>query len=863
MDSDYDISKLTPLFQQYFGLKQSCPGCLVLMQCGDFYEAYGDDAETFARDLELVLTSKDAGEGRRLAMAGIPIHAIEPYLRMLVSKGHRVAVAEQMMNPADCKGLVPREVTRIVTAGTILDLQSLDEKNHNYLVCLTPAGNGRIGFAAADISTGDFCGTELEGSAEAAGEEILRFAPSELIAAFPPRRSASASQKNDRESSSDDGFDIEQLIAVMQAQLKDLSVVRLGFKDSADICRESLKREFKLAGLAGLGLEEYPGCIQAMACLLGYIKGLAFKHPIILETPRLLGNRGGLTIDLTTRRNLELVETLLGRERRGSLLGAIDLTCTSMGARKLKEWMLRPLMDIKAIRARHERCAALVENGGVRRSLRDLLKTIVDIERLLARISYGSCSPRELLGISASLGRIPETAALLEELGCAGFSGILEELKADLNDFAELGGLLEKAVSPDAPLALRDGGIIRSGYSAELDELRNIHQESRQWLSRLEEREREATGIKNLKVGYTSVFGYYLEVTKANSKLVPINYTRKQTLVNSERYIIPELKEHEVKVLGAQDRIKKIEYDLFQELRRTTVSYTPALRRLARNIAELDVYCSFAQTAASCQWTRPEMNEDFCLEIVKGRHPVVEQTLGGFVPNDCYLDSTKPLIILTGPNMSGKSTWLRQIAQIAVLAQMGSFVPAETARLPVFDRIFTRVGASDDLHLGQSTFMVEMNETANIVNNATSHSLVVLDEIGRGTSTFDGLALAQAVVEYLHDGPHPLTLFATHFHELTRLGRTLRGCRNFRVAVKEIPGEVVFLHKIVPGGADRSYGIYVAKLAGMPEALLQRAENLLRRMEQESRRRGGPAGKQLDMLDFDGDGGCAGAGQAE
>ncbi len=813
---DNNKEQLTPLFQQYFGLCEANPDCLVLMQCGDFYEAYGQGAEIFARDGEILLTAKEGGAGRKIPMAGIPLHTLEAYLRVLVAKGHRVAVAEQMALPSECKGIVPREVTRIVTAGTILDTQSLDDKDHNYLVCLVFGKNARVGFSAADVGTGDFYGCEFAlDNIEQISEEVLRFQPSELIY---------VEQVADSK--------ISDLIEKLKAQMRTLSLVPRIFSASNEICEEMLKREFKLGSLAGLGLSEYKQGIAALACMLDYIKRIAMHHTITLEPPRLLANRSNLIIDLTTRRNLELVETLLGRERKGSLLEAVDSTCTSMGARKLKEWILRPLCDKDAIKLRHDLCQDLVENEEARAELRRELKTIVDIERLLARVSYGTFNARELLGIGTSLAKLPNFVQVVKRLKSPAWQTIEKGLEQDAEELIELSHLLERAINPEAPLSLKEGGIIRQGYSAELDKLREFHSYGKEWLNHLEERERESTGIKNLKVGYTSVFGYYIEVTKANSKLVPIHYTRKQTLVNSERYIIPELKEHEVKVLGAQDQIKKLEYELFQELRAAAAAHTQALRRLAKLLAELDIYASFAQIAINRHWVRPELVEEPCAEIIQGRHPVVEQTLGEFVPNDCHLSADKPMIILTGPNMSGKSTWLRQVAQIAILAQMGSFVPAQRAKLSIFDRIFTRVGASDDLHLGQSTFMVEMNETANIVNNSTAKSLVVLDEIGRGTSTFDGLAIAQAVVEYLHDGPKPLTLFATHFHELTKLGRTLKGCRNFRVAVKELPDEVVFLHKIVPGGADRSYGIYVAKLAGMPSALLQRAEALLKRMEQ-------------------------------
>ncbi len=828
--------QLTPLFRQYFGLCDEHPDCLVLMQCGDFYEAYGEGAEIFARDAEIAITSKDGGQGRRIPMAGVPLYTLESYLRVLVAKGHRVAVAEQTKDPSECKGIVPREVTRIVTAGTILDLQSLDEKDHNYLVCLVLAKDGQVGFSAADISTGDFCASQFTlADWGQIGEEVMRFQPSEVILIGRLGSDEAAS-----------------LLDWLQTQMSQFNLVKREFNANLDVCRQILLREFKLAVLDGLGLTEYPQGIVALAAMLDYIKHIVLDHPVILDPPRLLASQRSLILDLTTRRNLELTETLLGRERQGSLLGALDSTCTSMGARKLKEWLLRPLCQKERIEERLNRCEELVNGSTQREQLCRCLRSVVDIERLMARVSYGTFNARELLSIAFSLEKVPVIIEVLKGLPGQGtaFADMLQTLGQDLEQLEKLGQLLEAAINPEAPLSIKDGGIIRAGYNQELDELRELHANGQEWLNRLEERERNRTGIKTLKVGYTSVFGYYIEVTKANSQAVPLEYTRKQTLVNSERYIIPELKEHEVKVLGAQERIKKLEYELFQQIRQEAAGYAPVLRRLAKIVAELDVYACLAGKAQKNNWVRPLLCEAPGVEIINGRHPVVEQTLGEFVPNDCYLDGKKPVIILTGPNMSGKSTWLRQTAQIAVLAQMGSFVPAERASLSIFDRIFTRVGASDDLHLGQSTFMVEMSETANIVNNATAKSLVVLDEIGRGTSTFDGLAIAQAVIEYLHDGPKPLTLFATHFHELTKLGRALHGCRNFRVAVKELPDEVVFLHKIVPGGADRSYGIYVAKLAGMPRPILQRAEALLKRMEQESKRKNSTAQLGLDMGEF-------------
>ncbi|MCR5661237.1 MAG: DNA mismatch repair protein MutS [bacterium] len=806
-----DPSKLTPLFQQYFSLKEQYPDCLLLMQCGDFYEAYGEDAADFARDLEIVLTAKEAGGGQKIAMAGVPIHAIDVYLRGLVAKGHRVAIAEQTMDPSQCKGLVPREVVRVITAGTIVDSDMLDEKNHNYLVCLA-ADKDKAGFACADISTGDFMATQFELSVPRLIEELGRFQAKEVVL---------AGARSNR------GM-LKEAAGALEA-----SITESPYAFNAGESAEMLMKEFGLGSLHGFDLDSRPQAIIAAATLVRYLHNTALRYSVTLEPPHGYEASDCMVIDANSRRNLELTETLLGRERSRSLLGIIDRTCTSMGARRLQEWMMRPLIDLKAISARHDICETFCDNYETTSQLRGSLEHISDMERLLSRIIYGSANARDLLALAKSLASLPEIAELLGRYPDGSLKGLE---KISLHE--ELCDLLNRAIAEAPPLTLREGGIIRDGFNDELDELRGLRANSKSWISQLEEREREATGIRTLKVGYTSVFGYYIEVTKANSSLVPDHYVRKQTLVNSERYIIPELKSYESKVLSAEDRIRKLEYDLFIKIREAAAEQSADLRRTARTLADIDVFCSFAETAITCGWVRPELCGDAIIDLQDSRHPVVEAARGGdFVPNDCFLDRKKYLIILTGPNMSGKSTWLRQVAQIVILNQMGSFVPCSKARLGVIDRVFTRVGASDDLHLGQSTFMVEMSEAANILNNATPRSLVILDEIGRGTSTYDGVALARAVAEHLHDSIKSFTLFATHFHELTRLERTLKGCRNCRVSVKEMPDSVVFLHKIVPGAADRSYGIYVAKLAGMPESVLKRAECILKKLESESKKR--------------------------
>ncbi|MDO5295400.1 MAG: DNA mismatch repair protein MutS [bacterium] len=812
-DESLNIEELTPLFQQYYGFKRDYPDCVVLMRCGDFYEAYGEDAEVFARDAELTLTSKEAGGGQRLAMAGVPYHAADIYIRSLIEKGHRLAIAEQMELPSAAKGLVRREVTRVVTKGTAMDPLLLDEKSGNFLACLA-AGNDQLGMAIADVSTGQFLTTAFARSQERLAEELARFQPSEIVLA------GSISK------------DLE-LTATINAQ----SAMPVAFPTAISFADAEalLKKTYNLGTLRGLGFQEAPQAAVAAASLLEYLRTTSLHYQVKLARPQAFHASDYMIIDATTRRNLELTETMTAHDRRHSLLGTIDKTNTAMGARLLRDWMLRPLISKTEIAERHSVCAAFLENSEACSSLRSALKRVMDIERLVGRITYGSANARDLLALAQSLNNLPDVIAAVEKFSP---TRNLQNIQNRLDPHLELSELLENSIAPEAPLLLREGGIIKDGYNAELDELRFLRRDGKNWVAGLEERERKATGIRNLKVGYTSVFGYYIELSKANIAMAPAHYVRKQTLTNSERYIIPELKEYEAKILGAEEQIRKLEYDLFVDIRSKAAEYADSLRQVAQAVAELDVYASFANMAQEHEWVRPELVDDNLIDVQDSRHPVVEEACcGEFVPNDCRLDSDKYVIILTGPNMSGKSTWLRQVAQLVLLNQMGSFIPARMARLGIVDRIFTRVGASDDLHLGQSTFMVEMSETANIVNNATCRSLVILDEIGRGTSTFDGLAIAQSVLEYLHDKVRCLTLFATHFHELTRLERRLKGCRNCRVAVRDLPDEVVFLHKIVAGGADRSYGIYVARLAGMPSAVLERAEALLRRLENSSKRR--------------------------
>ena len=824
-DSEVDFEILTPLFQQYFGLKKEHPNCLMLMRVGDFYEAYGEDAVTVAQDAEIVLTAKEAGGGRKVPMSGVPFFSLDTYLRLLVSTGHRVALAEQLEDARQAKGLVKRGVVRTVTAGTILDPSLLDEKRHNFLCGISENGS-LYGCAFADISTGEFVCTEFQSSWERLEEELSRFRPAEVVVAAGTPLEIQALELKERLGCSLSTWDSQP-----------------GVKSS----KELLSRTFSGTPLKALDLDEASAAVSASGLLLRYLQMTQGSQVLSLSPPRGYRTSEHMVIDSTSSRNLELVETLLGRQRRGSLLWACDFTNTSMGARRLRQWILHPLVDRESIEARLDAVESLLEAELVRREIRNGLQSVSDIERLNSRVAYGTANARDLQALARSLAELPRLA-----VACAQTEDhTLLRLTYEFDSLESLREELERALAEEPPVSLREGGLIADGYDERLDELRSLRGSGKDWIARLQQEERENTGIKSLKVGYNQVFGYYLEVTKSNLASVPEHYIRKQTLANAERYFTPELKEYEARVLGAEDKIRELEYDLFTGLRERCTAHGETLRWVARCLSELDVLCGFAEGASRFRWVKPAITDDNLLDIQGGRHPVVERSTDmRFVPNDVSLDGKRRLILLTGPNMSGKSTYLRQNALLVIMAQMGCYVPADAAVVGITDRVFTRVGASDDLHLGQSTFMVEMSEAANILRYATPRSLVILDEIGRGTSTYDGLSLAQAIAEYLYHECQSKTLFATHFHELTRLARRLRGCRNYRVAVREDRENIVFLHRIVPGGADRSYGIHVASLAGVPDAVLERAKNLLERLER------GQAGKsdrpdpslQLDLF---------------
>lgn len=805
---------MTPMLKQYFDVKKQYPGCILFFRVGDFFETYGEDAETASRELEIVQTARDNGNESPIPMAGVPHHAVENYLRRLVQKGYKVALCDQVEDPKLSKGLVKREVVRVITAGTILDPQMLDSSRNNYLLSLA-SGKGGWGMALADVSTGEFLTTRLpiEGVAGVL-EEVQAWQPSEILLDLP-------------------SFVHERLIEGLEATKIPLS--RMEEIISPAEAGEILKSYFGLAVLDGVGLSESQEAARAGAAIIRYLRETQKTSTLPLQLPRAFSQGDCLILDYTTVRNLELTETLVGGRREGSLLWVMDRTVTPMGARLLRRWLERPLIAPEAISSRQDAVEDAISEYSACGRVRKMLSGISDLERITSRVVLGTANARDLLALKNSLDSLP---GILAELSPLAKSKKLTDLFIGMDLLEDLRSAIDKSIAEDPPLGLRDGGLIRPGYNRELDELKAVRTSGREFIAHMEEREKERTGIRSLKVGFNNVFGYYIEVTRPNLALVPTDYIRKQTVANGERFISQELKEYEAKVLGADEKIKALEYELFLRIREETGRQAARIQRLAHVLAEVDVLLSFADLAVERNYNRPEITRDGVLAIKAGRHPVVEVVLGGtFVPNDLSLDSVEErFLIITGPNMAGKSTYLRQAALMVIMAQMGSFIPAEAAQIGVVDRVFTRVGATDDLHLGKSTFMVEMSETANILNNATGNSLVILDEIGRGTSTFDGMSLAWAVAEYLAERIRAKTLFATHFHEMTRMEKDLPGIRNYRVEVRENGRAITFLHRIVPGGADRSYGIYVARLAGIPSPVLNRAQEILEELEQKEQR---------------------------
>lgn len=818
----------SPMMQQYLAIKEQYPDVLLFYRMGDFYEMFFEDAKIASNELELTLTGRDSG-GERIPMAGIPYHAAENYLTRLISKGFRVAICEQVEDPAQAKGLVKREVVRLVTPGTLLESGYLADKQNNFLAAISVKADA-FGLAYCDVSTGELLATELS-DARLLSAELSRLMPSELLVPVPTdiwEKTAWGRQPG--------RVTAEQLDARWVGVLPE--GLNLTLRHDASFAPESGKRQvlehFKVSSLEGFGLGDMGLATGAIGALLAYLfETRKSQLPPFsgIRTYRLADYMG---LDGGTRRNLELFQTAREASWKGSLLWVLDETRTAMGGRKLRQWLMHPLLSPAEIGKRHEAVGELSTQGTLRMALSQRLGGVKDLERLASRVGAGTANARDLNALKDSLEALPGLAETLS--GCR--SELLTAIDALPPELLELAAEIRRTLNDAPPLSLSEGGIIRDGVSADLDELRGLMGDSKEWLTRFEQQERERSGIRSLKVGYNKAFGYFIEVTHANRDLVPEDYHRKQTLTNAERYITPELKDREQRILTAQDRIGKLEYELFTALRDAVLPWVPTLQELASRVAAVDVLASFAEVAVRHGFTRPSVDDSLGIAIKEGRHPVVERLLppGTFVPNDAQLDAEgAQLVILTGPNMAGKSTYMRQIALIVLLAQVGSFVPAQEARIGVVDRIFTRVGAVDDLATGQSTFMVEMNETANILNNATQRSLILLDEIGRGTSTFDGISIAWSVSEHLSSQVRARTLFATHYHELTSLAMSQPGVRTCKVLVEEKDGQVHFLRRVVPGGADRSYGIEVARLAGLPPQVIDRARQVLGEIERRNR----------------------------
>lgn len=801
------MTEYTPMMQHYLKTHEEYKDCILFYRLGDFYEMFFDDAKVVSKELELTLTGKSCGAEERAPMCGIPYHAAGTYLTRLVKKGYKVAICEQVEDPKLAKGMVKREVTRVVTPGTTLNAQALDETKNNYIMCITYISD-HYGISSADITTGDYYVTEVDSERKLL-DEVNKYQPTEIIC---------------NEAFYISGIDIDDMKNRMGIVIYSLDA----WYFSDETAQMTLKDHFKVRDLEGLGLADYDSGVVAAGALLKYLyetqkttlSNLVAIHPY--TTGKFM------IIDSSTRRNLELVETLREKQKRGSLLWVLDKTRTAMGARTLRSFVEQPLIERTEIEERYDAIDEFNTNAITREEIREYLNPVYDLERLITRVTYQTANPRDLIAFRNSIHMLPPIKTLMSDFQ----SPLLKRLYEQLDTLDELYELIERSITEEPPLTLHDGGILKEGYNEEVDRLRKAKTDGKSWLADLETKEREKTGIKNLKIKYNKVFGYYLEVTNSFKDMVPDYFTRKQTLANAERFITPELKELEDVILGAEDKLIVLEYELFREVRQKVADEVVRIQKTAKAVAQIDVFASLATVAEQNNYCRPKLNEKGLIDIKDGRHPVVERMIQNemFVANDTYLDNgSNRVSIITGPNMAGKSTYMRQSALIVLMAQIGSFVPAKSAKIGIVDRIFTRVGASDDLASGQSTFMVEMSEVANILRNATSNSLLILDEIGRGTSTFDGLSIAWAVVEHISN-PRLLgakTLFATHYHELTELEGKLNSVNNYCIAVKEKGDDIVFLRKIVKGGADKSYGIQVAKLAGVPDNVIERAKEIV------------------------------------
>ncbi|MEB3196577.1 MAG: DNA mismatch repair protein MutS [Candidatus Sericytochromatia bacterium] len=818
----------TPMMAQFLALKQQQPDVLLLYRMGDFYETFFDDARIAATELELTLTSRDGGpDGQRIPMAGVPHHALDNYLPRLIAKGYRVAICEQMEDPAKAKGLVRREIVRVVTPGTLLEAGLLRDKQNNFLAAVV-AGPRGYGLAWCDASTGEFATSEWP-DAQQVRHALERLAAVECLVPVEVAKIGWVAAPERRLSVSQLGF---EWAAALPPELALTPRPPADFSPEAS--RRALMTQFGTVSLEGFGCAQMPLAIAAAGAIVTYMQDTQRAQLPLFSRLRTVQEERALVLDSQTRRHLELTTTARDQSSRGSLLHLLDRTRTSMGGRRLRAWLLAPLTELEAIAERHEAVAELVQQPGLQRALSDQLARVRDLERLAARVAAGSVNARELRALGESLAALPALADLT--VGCQ--ASLLSTLASQPPELAPLADRIQATLVDAPPISITEGGLIRPGVNAAIDEGRSVLEGDQAWLTAFEAEERSRTGIKSLKVAYTKAFGYYIEVTHANRQLVPEDYQRKQTLVNCERFVTPALKTREAAILSGEESLWHLEYEYFVALREATNALVPAIQSVASSVATVDVLLAFAELASERHYVRPTMSAGTAVTIVGGRHPVVEAALptGTFVPNDLALDAAEaPLMILTGPNMAGKSTFMRQLALIVIMAQMGAFVPAEAAQIGVVDRIFTRIGAVDDLSTGQSTFMVEMNETANILHHATPRSLILLDEIGRGTSTLDGLSIAWSVSEHLANQVRARTIFATHYHELTSLALSETGVRSYRVLVEESEDEVIFLRRVVPGGADRSYGIEVARLAGLPPEVVGRARQVLQALEKNNK----------------------------
>jgi DNA mismatch repair protein MutS len=812
---EINYNKLTPMMKQYFEIKNNYKDYILFYRLGDFYEMFFDDAITVSKAIEITLTARNCGLEEKAPLCGVPYHSAENYLAKLVEKGFKVAVCEQVEDPKTAKGIVKRDVVRIVTPGTVIEPGMLDENNNNYILSLFNREDHGYGLAYADITTGELKATSFDKhtSIQKVTDELLKINPAEIIML-------------------EDGLHNDIMLTI-----DTLPKVSLSYRDK-DAFHETyaeaqIKEFFNVYAIDSIGLEKSSAELNATGALIDYIKETQKVDLQHFDRLELYHHEHYMILDKFTRKNLELTETIRGKDKKGSLLWILDKTCTSMGSRTMKKWIEQPLLSIEEIGKRQDAVESLYNSSQKRDELRSYLKEIYDLERLSSKLVFGNINCRDLVALRKSLGVLPYIKGLLETVPVGVFKDILDSY----DTLDDVFNLIDAAIMDEPPFSVREGGMFKSDYNEELKELRYAVTNGKDWILGIEQRERERTGIKTLKIGFNKVFGYYLDVTRANSSLVPEDYIRKQTLANSERYITPELKEIEEKILGAEDKIKALEYDLFVALKDRVLQDINTLLHMGRQIARIDVLTSFAEVSYKYGYIRPTVNGSDDVHITDGRHPVVERLVNAelFIPNDSLLDKTEnKLYIITGPNMAGKSTYLRQVALITLMSQIGCYVPATSATIGVVDRIFTRVGASDDLSQGQSTFMVEMNELANILHNATPRSLIILDEIGRGTSTYDGLSIAWSVVEYLSkdSGVSAKTMFATHYHELTEIEGKIDGVRNYSISAKESGDDIVFLRKIIKGRANQSFGIQVAKLAGVPSQVIDRAKDILKKLEE-------------------------------